>query len=1184
MEPKLPLVVLGEPGSGKSALLANWVKRRQENPQNKHEFLFQYFVDCSSESLQLRRMLHRLIAALKDHFNLREMEIPSGEERLRWGLIRFIEAAAKKYQNTQNARMVIVLDGVNRLQSPGSPDGTLKWLPVTLPNSVRFVVSTVERVPGTGQIHRSYQELKRRQCPVLRIQPLTKDACIGIMKTFATEHHQALKLDRDQQARVMDAPASSQPLFLRALLDSLRIGVELLGTSLEDQLERSLSKETPEELISFLLGQWTAYFDPDSSENTSQGILCWVLSLLYVSRHGLSDEEIQGAVTLAMGKSLSDDHRVPIIKLLKDMTMMVDGIRRFSNDALKQAIWEMYIKTPEKRLKLHTLLGKYFMKLPPCDRKLQELPYHLEISGHWTKLKQSLVTIDMFKWWWTAKHKEEFIKLWASLTAHASSRENDNQYVTSNEDPSLYPVPVARPCYDVVEEYTKSVDEFIGKFGKPDEEVSNVVLRIADFLLEFATSGHEVDADVPRFSRPEVLTADLASLGVPYLNTDENGRSCLNTPAASDKGKMVNNAEPQVPTRTPAAADGLPTCSTYFYRRWMWIQFPLVALSNCGEKFRKGIQRRKKDGMAPLQLPPGLQQELDDAASIADESDYQEQTKQASPDPEEDDEMDLDEGEIMMSKSMPTSLRSVILPRIPRAKQAGHQSRLAGQDDDRHTAYARKVALLEQHVSNYRAELDTMVRQRNLLKQTFQKLSDEAEDLDKMEEAAGEQEIYCDKLEKRLAKMKQQQAQADLLSRNYRCVLLMCERHPPRSDVLIEDLENQMTQDEIIIRAVQQRLQTAQYESHATEQNALKLHEVIDANDEIHNKMLNTLQEQHEALWKDQESNRKRAKKRAHIEKEIAGDMGIKSEQRLAKKDVAMSIKQMHREQQNKKINDQMHKWDKLWKTINEKTGIADPQVFFEKFHNRDTLEAQMEEMKKASEQKLAELKKLHAASEQELEEVRYGAFAMNGSSRELRDKDIENNEAGGRLKRSREKFTALEALLHSVTAGVTHIGEIIGLHKTKGQQQSTQEILELLEQLLTELLDEDDENAAHTPVPKTGGGMPRTRSAGDFKSKEEQAKFDADMNQRMANVHIVPNVKRKPIEDSPTNSPDVSDDEGEKEQTWGKEEDVEAKRDTVVPNRENIKDLCKSLKAEQRRQEKNSKRKSSQQGVLSTN
>merc|ERR1712086_751262 len=435
-----------------------------------------------------------------------------------------------------------------------------------------------------------------------------------------------------------------------------------------------------------------------------------------------------------------------------------------------------------------------------------------------------------------------------------------------------------------------------------------------------------------------------------------------------------------------------------------------------------------------------------------------------------------------------------------------------------------------------------------------------------------------------LRKLKQNQANADLLSRNYRCLLLMCERHPPGSDVLIEDLESQMKQDEIIIRAVAQRLQTAQHESHATRQDGQKLLEVIEMNSGIHHQMLDTLHMQHQTLWKDQETNRKRAKKRAHIEREVAGDMGVKSEQRLAKKDVAMSIKQMHREQQNKKIHDQMHKWDKLWKTINEKTGIADPQVFFEKFHNRDTLEAQMEDMKAASEKKLTELKKVHTAAEAELEEVRYNTHSMNGSSRELRDKDVACQQAANRLKRSREKFTAMEALLHSVTAGVTHIGEIIGLHKTKGQQQSTQEILELLEQLLTELLDEDDENAAHTPVPKTGGGMPRTRSAGDFKSKEEQAKFDADMNQRMANVHIVPNVKRKPIEDSPTNSPDVSDDEGEKEQTWGKEEDVEAKRDTVVPNRENIKDLCKSLKAEQRRQEKNSKRKSSQQGVLSTN
>ena len=886
-----------------------------------------------------------------------------------------------------------------------------------------------------------------------------------------------------------------------------------------------------------------------------------------------------------MDKPLSDDHHVAITELLKDMTMMVDGIRRFSNDALKQAIWEMYIKTPEKRLKLHTLLGRYFMKLPPGDRKLQELPYHLEIAGHWTKLKQALVTIDMFKCWWTPNHEEEFIKLWASLTAHPSHRASDNPYVTSNLDPSLYPVPVARPCYDVVEEYTKSVDEFVGKFGKPDEEVSHVVLRIADFLLKFATSGHEVAADVPRFSRPEVLTADLASLGVPFLNTDENGRSCLNLPTPNDKGKAATNVEAQAPaTRNPAATDGLPTCSTYFYRRWMWIQFPLVALANCGEKFRKGIQRRKKDtfGGGPS-LPAGLQQELDEAASCSEDDEPVRQKKQPQ---EEEEEEEEEQGGMLVSQSLP-NLRSTILPRIPIAKQTGHQSRLAGQDDDRHSAYHRKVQMLQQHVANYRSQLDTFVRQRNVLKQSAQKLQDQADEMVKLEAAAEEGENYKGGLQKRVKKLRQNQANADLLSRNYRCLLLMCERHPPGSDVLIEDLESQMKQDEIIVKAVAQRLQTAQHESHATRQDAQRLLEVIEKNADIHHQMLDTLHMQHQTLWKDHHSNRKRAKKRAHIEKEVAGDMGIKSEQRLAKKDVAMSIKQMHREQQNKKIHDQMHKWDKLWKTINEKTGIADPQVFFEKFHNRDTLEAQMEDMRAASEKKLAELKKVHAAAEQELEEVRYNTHSMNGSSRELRDKDLAVQQASNRLKRSREKFTAMEALLHSVTAGVTHIGEIIGLHKTKGQQQSTQEILELLEQLLTELLDEDDENASHTPVPKTATNTNRKRSQeGGKGAQEDSAKFDADMNMNLANVHIVPSVRAKAQKDSPANSPVNSDDEGDEQDSspWGADYNAGGAGEGA-PDRYAIKEMCRSVKAEQRRQEKHQKRKSVVgSGVLSTN
>lgn len=49
---KPPLVLVGEEGSGKSALLANWVAKRREH-KHRDEFLFQHFVGCTTQSLEV---------------------------------------------------------------------------------------------------------------------------------------------------------------------------------------------------------------------------------------------------------------------------------------------------------------------------------------------------------------------------------------------------------------------------------------------------------------------------------------------------------------------------------------------------------------------------------------------------------------------------------------------------------------------------------------------------------------------------------------------------------------------------------------------------------------------------------------------------------------------------------------------------------------------------------------------------------------------------------------------------------------------------------------------------------------------------------------------------------------------------------------------------------------------------
>ena len=92
---KLPLVVLGEKSCGKSAMLSNWLNKRQQR-KAKDEFLFMHFAGCSPKSMSLHNLLFRLITALKKHFQLREMEVPKSEEALRWSLNRFLSAASKK--------------------------------------------------------------------------------------------------------------------------------------------------------------------------------------------------------------------------------------------------------------------------------------------------------------------------------------------------------------------------------------------------------------------------------------------------------------------------------------------------------------------------------------------------------------------------------------------------------------------------------------------------------------------------------------------------------------------------------------------------------------------------------------------------------------------------------------------------------------------------------------------------------------------------------------------------------------------------------------------------------------------------------------------------------------------------------------------------------------------------------
>ena len=142
-ESKVPFLILGQSGTGKSALLSNWLQRRKRQAarsRSSEEFIFWHAVGCSRQSLNINSLIRRLIIDLKARFEITR-DIPMTQERLSWELPRFLELASKR------GKVIIVIDGIHRIATNDSNEANLAWLPLVLPPGVTFVLSATTPTP-----------------------------------------------------------------------------------------------------------------------------------------------------------------------------------------------------------------------------------------------------------------------------------------------------------------------------------------------------------------------------------------------------------------------------------------------------------------------------------------------------------------------------------------------------------------------------------------------------------------------------------------------------------------------------------------------------------------------------------------------------------------------------------------------------------------------------------------------------------------------------------------------------------------------------------------------------------------------------------------------------------------------------------------------------------------------------
>ena len=392
-----PLVVLGESGSGKSALLANWFLDRFKpstiDPQPSTPFALLHFIGASPNSANATGLLRRIMLELKERFDLPD-DVPAQADKIREEFPNWLTNVAGE------GPVVLVLDALNQLEDvDAAPD--LGWLPRVFPKNCRVIISTL---PG-----RSLNAIEQRgwlqSTPPLLVHPLDEPERRRLIHDFLKQYTRDLGSARtDLVAR---APQTANPLYLRVLLNELRVfgRHEKLG----ERINWYLEAPDPYELYRKVISRWEEAY----SDGTN--LVRDTLSLIWAARRGLSETELSEALGQP-GRPLPRAVWSPLFLAMSDALVTRCGLLTFAHDFLRTAARDTYLPDESQQQAAHLRMAEYFQQPQQTwtDRKLDELPWQLAMACALQQLHDTL-THELCFLELHARNEYELLGYWHQL-------------------------------------------------------------------------------------------------------------------------------------------------------------------------------------------------------------------------------------------------------------------------------------------------------------------------------------------------------------------------------------------------------------------------------------------------------------------------------------------------------------------------------------------------------------------------------------------------------------------------------------------------------------------------------------------------------------------------------------------------------------------------------------------------
>ncbi|KAK3101125.1 hypothetical protein FSP39_001142 [Pinctada imbricata] len=409
------MVLHGDRGSGKSTMISNWLQKY--NKDNREVKVIHHYVGCSGRSKDVSVFLRKVIKELRQEFSEDPSNVGITDQNQPWSFQEVCQAfiAALSLGPT-----LIVLDGVDELGATlGITNRQIKefkWLPFPLPPQCRLIFTTCRS-------DLSYHSLSLRHDAKLITMPMfdSEKIRISYVEEVMDIHYDNLTPSNKQQ--VLDIKLSTKPIFLSLL--AVEMQAYSVYTDLTDYLDDIYEKVSSlRDLCTKCFHRWTqdlswmkeSLYGEVEVEEGNIDLEGWIpdtLRIMATSRTGLTVGDIFIILKDLGYRNTREVKMFDWLQFRETIGQFVydqpNGLLQFGHQHLQEIVEYILLNSlkpggsevvtadnPEKEWKgqkrrFHGILAQYFSNQPLSQRVIEELPWHLLMSGDITQLLDLLV-------------------------------------------------------------------------------------------------------------------------------------------------------------------------------------------------------------------------------------------------------------------------------------------------------------------------------------------------------------------------------------------------------------------------------------------------------------------------------------------------------------------------------------------------------------------------------------------------------------------------------------------------------------------------------------------------------------------------------------------------------------------------------------------------------------------------